>query len=199
MLSNNTGPLYNDIFKLRAKLISDFNMKSRIHLINERKSPYKKEKFKINRTRFETEVDKLRGLKDLELNEKFETLQVSTIDPLQNKLPKIKTTISELESEKGFAKNKNLTNVLIEGRKLINKMKKDKIESENAKFAKRLVRVRSPLRRDLMNKSFKRSREYAKIANRVKSKEEVAVGMVRKLHLPDIVLRGLGDIKKLIN
>ena len=45
MLSNNTGPLFNDIFQLRAKLISDYKFKNKILEINKKSSPYHYEKY----------------------------------------------------------------------------------------------------------------------------------------------------------
>jgi hypothetical protein len=121
------------------------------------------------------------------------------IETSKFKLPKINNSISNLDTT-ADNKNKNLNSVLTESRKVLNKMKMEKIEYDNAKFANRIHGVKSPFNRGKLDDEYKKSREYLKLANRLKSKSELSSITVKKLHLPKFVLQGLGhDIKRLLN
>lgn len=207
MLSSNPGPLFNDIFQLRAKLISDYKFKNKILEINKKSSPYHYEKYNGNYSSIFTEKE-LRSLKHCDTLEKIEhKLSEEKVDVYQTLptaetpkliLPKINKSINNV-CPNTFDKIKN-SNFLTESRKLQNKFNKEKIEYENAKFADRIKAVKSPFNIEMFNDEYKKNREYFKIAHKLKKKQESNLKTIKKLHLPEFVLSGLGnDIIKLLN
>ena len=189
MLINSTAPLYSDFFRLREKLLCDHVMKQKIVKINDRQSPYSMNSVRSNKINIETDFEKFERIN--KIMKKTESTYIKTEGNDDNTAPNRNVTklpfIKAEGDEDTNKKNRSLAEVLIESKRVIDRIKKDQIKNENENFAKRLIRLKSPLSRDKMNQSFKRSREYLKITNKSINIKELRRKVLKSLHLPKII------------
>ncbi len=181
MLVNHCTELYGDIFKLREKIINDYKMKKRLDKITARRPPYTTD---MGTNTFQ---DKL-------------IIKQEPPSPKKNelKLPQIKTY--PIENKKSLSNsNKSLMEVMVDSKKIVSRIKEEKIQIENEKFLGKLLAVKSALRVDVMNESFRRSRDYMSIACKVRDHGDMTRKVIKSLRLSDGVTKVQEDIKKMLN
>jgi hypothetical protein len=174
MLVNHSTELYGDIFRLREKMMNDIKLKKRLDKITTRKSPYHTESH----------------LSIFEKNNSQKSDQNKSPDK-ELKLPIIKNNVEK----RNQASHKSLNAVMIESKKIISRIKEEKIQVDNEKFLGKLLSIRSPLRADVMNESFRKSRDYMSLACKVRDHNDMTRKVLKSFKISEVQ----EDIKKLLN
>lgn len=183
---------YNDVVKLREKILIDMNMKRNIENIKNRKFNMLKESKKNS-------DDKLNSTK---INHNATVSSGSNI----NKLPQL-TISNNITSILNTSRNKDSFTTFIENHSLIKKKIHDlenyHLKRENSKFKFRLNRVSSPLRKGVLEDSYQKTRKYSELARKVKElniAEQSEKKNIKKLRiLPSLIASKIDDINKKLN
>jgi hypothetical protein len=182
---------YADVTKLREKLISDFHMKKRLDQINLRKTEFS---IPPNRnSNRERNISKI----DIDINTiKRSISPKEKIIEAENESPKNKLPIINLKKERKLQQHESMIRSMVSSRKRVNNIKDQFIHKENVNFAKRLLRVKSPLSRDHMNQEWKLHNEYMENARKVKNINLLKKSM-EKIKFPSLL--GINEVKRLLN
>ena len=176
MLVNHSTELYGDLLRLREKMMNDLKMKKRLDKITSRKSPYHADT----------------------ANSIFQSKSLATKpEPIINTSKEVQLPLIKNNSEKKVQMNsqKKLNEVMIESKKILSRIRDEKIQLENEKFLGKLMSVKSPLRVDIMNESFRRSRDYMSLACKVRDHNDMTRKVLKSFKLSEVQ----DDIKKLLN
>lgn len=188
---------YNNIIKLREKILCDINLKRNIKTIKNRK-------FNVLKDGIKTSEERSRISKVNKTN--YETVSSSLSS---NKLPIVLNSQHNNTFVLNTSRNSkdNYTSYIDNHLKITNKYIKSEnilIKRENSKFKKRLNRVTSPLRLGIMEKSYEKTKKYSEIARKIKSLREAEETEKRNIikvkgMLPPLVVNKIENIKKIIS
>ena len=145
--------LQSDIFLLRDKIVADSNMRKKIHEINSRSIPMQK-------------VDSIQDHKRSQIklrNASFANIRLKN-SSVDNANMRLLNKIKEISCRNKTPQSKNYSSSFSFGANII---RQKSIENENKNFMKRLIRIDSPLSKNIMEVDFKKHIKNEKLMRKI--------------------------------
>jgi len=208
-----TSELYGNIFRMREFLIKDVVLKNNIKEIKQR--PYNSKTsllkppniFAIKKPASPRVQSKSPIKTFLPLSQQ-KNLPIKTSPALfksRSQMSNISVSkfnyqykVTSGETEKLYQTHKNYVNHFLQSKKRDSFNKSFHIEKENEKFGKKLIRISSPLSKNRLDESFRKNKEYAFIAKKIKPDKEMNIKKINnvKSRLPPLFLKPPAGMKK---
>lgn len=207
-----TSDLYGNIFRMREFFIKDMVLKNNIKEIKQRQSNAKTSLLKptnIYTVKKSTSSPRI-GISKIPIKTflPFPSIQTQkNSSPIKTSPPLLKSRtkfsnvsvskfnyqfkVTSGQTDKLYQTHKNYVNHFLQAKRRDSLNKSIHIEKENEKFGKKLNRVSSPLSKSRLDESFRKNKEYAYIAKKIKPEKDLNVKKINyvKSRLPPLFLK----------